>query len=62
MKTYDVEVYRDGKWWMVRIPELDGLTQAYSEDEVDLMAREFIAVTTDVEIDEVGVRVHPVTN
>jgi hypothetical protein len=26
MHTYDVEVYRDGRWWMIRIPELDGLT------------------------------------
>lgn len=28
--TYNAEVTRDGKWWMVAIPELDGLTQAQS--------------------------------
>jgi hypothetical protein len=27
MQTYESEVYRDGRWWMFRIPELDGLTQ-----------------------------------
>jgi hypothetical protein len=24
MHTYGVEVYRDGRWFMIRIPELDG--------------------------------------
>lgn len=27
MHTYEIEVYRDGRCWMIRIPELDGLTQ-----------------------------------
>ena len=27
MQTYEIEVYRDGRWWMIRISELDGLTQ-----------------------------------
>jgi hypothetical protein len=27
MHTYNVGVYRDGRWWMIRILELDGLTQ-----------------------------------
>ena len=57
VKNYDVEVYRDGPWWMVRIPALGGLTQARSEDEIALMAREYVAVTTNVELTEVAVRV-----
>lgn len=28
MHTYEVEVNRDGRWYMIHIPELDGLTQA----------------------------------
>jgi hypothetical protein len=28
MHTYEISIYRDGRWWMIRIPELDGLTQA----------------------------------
>ena len=27
MHTYEISIYRDGRWWMIRIPELDGLTQ-----------------------------------
>ncbi|MDR6972671.1 hypothetical protein [Leifsonia shinshuensis] len=43
---YEVSVTRDGGWWMVHIPELGGLTQARSVDEVPLMAAEYVAVTT----------------
>ena len=57
MKTYEVTVERDGRWWMVAIPELDGLTQARRLDEVEQMAREYIAVTTDVPLSRVAVRV-----
>lgn len=34
MHTYEIEVYRDGRWHMIRIPELDGLTQARHPDEI----------------------------
>ncbi|WP_223691089.1 hypothetical protein [Leifsonia poae] len=63
MKKYTVSVTRDGKWWMVAIPELDGLTQARRLAEVPEMAREYIAANTnspiesfdiDVEFDTVG--------
>jgi hypothetical protein len=27
MQTYGIEVYREGRWWMIYVPELDGLTQ-----------------------------------
>jgi hypothetical protein len=55
MKSYRVEVTRDGKWWMVSIPELDGLTQARRLGEVELMAREYIAVTTGTPLSDVTV-------
>lgn len=56
MHVYKVDVTRDGKWWMIAIPELDGyvtpdgsvnvggLTQACSRDEVEAMAREYISL------------------
>jgi len=28
MKTYNVTVTREGKWWMIDVPAIDGLTQA----------------------------------
>jgi hypothetical protein len=57
MKTYDALVSRDGRWWMIEIPELDGLTQARRLDQVEKMAREYIAVTLDVPMSQVAVSV-----
>lgn len=58
MKLYRATVYREGRWWMVSIPQLDGLTQARRLSEAELMAREYIAVTLDVPIKDVAVDVH----
>jgi len=57
MTTYEVAVTREGRWWMVEIPGLDGLTQARRLDEVEKMAREYIAVTQDVPISQVAVTI-----
>ena len=53
MLTYDIEVTRDGKWWIIHIPVLDGLTQARFPGEIEDMARDYIAVTTDTPIEEI---------
>jgi hypothetical protein len=50
---YDVEVTRDGRWWMIAIPAVDGLTQARRLDEVNDMARSYIAIQTDVALSTV---------
>ena len=42
---------------MVAVPELGGLTQARRLDEVERMAREYIAVSTDVPLSKVAVEV-----
>lgn len=55
---YLVEVYRDGPWWMVAVPAIDGLTQARDRTEVELMARELIALETNVEPNDVSIEVH----
>jgi predicted XRE-type DNA-binding protein len=57
MKSYDVTVTREGRWWMIEIPELDGLTQARRLDEVEKMAREYVAVTLDVPLSRVAVSI-----
>lgn len=57
MKTYEVTVSREDRWWMVAVPELGGVTQARRLDEVEQMAREFIAVSTDVPLSKVAVEV-----
>ncbi len=56
-KTYAATVTREGRWWMVAIPEIDGLTQARRIDEAELMARELIAVSLGVALEEVAVTV-----
>lgn len=54
---YQAEVRREGKWWLVEVPAIDGLTQARRLSEAQLMARELIAVTRGVPLSEVDVEV-----
>lgn len=56
-REYKIEIERDGRWWMVHIPELDGLTQARRINEAELMAREWIAVSTGTPIKEITVHI-----
>lgn len=58
---HKIEVERDGRWWMVRIPDLGGLTQARRISEVELMAREWIAVSTGTPINDVSVHIASIT-
>jgi hypothetical protein len=53
---YEYSVQRDGRWWMVHIPELDGVTQARFPGEVELMAREWIAVSQGIPFSDIAVR------
>lgn len=55
MKVYTAMVSREGRWWMISIPELDGVTQARRLSEAKQMAREYIAVTLDLKLSEVAV-------
>ncbi|GEK79051.1 HicB family toxin-antitoxin system [Agrococcus baldri] len=57
MTSYSVEVRREGTWWMVAIPALGGLTQARKLAEASTMAREYISLTTGMEIDDIHVEV-----
>jgi predicted RNase H-like HicB family nuclease len=57
MKTYQLVIYRDGRWWMVSVPEIDGLTQARNLKEAEAMGRDLIAITLDVPIDSFDVEV-----
>jgi hypothetical protein len=57
MTAYRVEVTREGKWWMVSIPELDGLTQARRLEDASAMARDYIAVALDIPTSDVELNV-----
>lgn len=43
---YHVEVKRDGRFWHIRVPEVDRVTQARKYSEVEEMARDLIEVMT----------------
>jgi len=49
VKIYSATAERDGKWWMVSVPEIDGLTQARNLSEAAKMARSLIAITLDTD-------------
>ncbi|BBY45840.1 hypothetical protein A5765_18065 [Mycolicibacterium celeriflavum] len=55
MHEYKIEITRDGRWWMIRIPEIDGLTQARRLNEADTMAREYIALDQGIPFDDIKV-------
>jgi hypothetical protein len=57
MTRYTATVTREGKWWMVRIPQIDGLTQARRLSEAELMARELVALREGIALGEVEVEV-----
>ena len=60
-REHKIHVERDGRWWIVHIPEYDGLTQARRLSEAELMAREWIAVTTDKPIKDITACVDRIT-
>jgi hypothetical protein len=57
MHEYKIEITREGRWWMVRIPEIDGLTQARRLAEAPMMAREYIALDRGIPLREINVEV-----
>lgn len=70
MTTYRVNVYREDRWWMIDVPELDGhrhadgsvniggLTQARHYNEIESQARDFICTVVDVAPSAVDLDVH----
>lgn len=55
MTAHKASAVRDSKWWMVSIPEINGLTQARRLSEATDMAREYIAASQGVPLDTVSV-------
>jgi DNA-directed RNA polymerase specialized sigma54-like protein len=57
VRTYTATVTREGKWWMISVREIDGLTQARRLSEVEEMARELVAVSTGSKLSDVAVEI-----
>jgi predicted RNase H-like HicB family nuclease len=47
-KKYNATATREGKWWIVHVPEIDQVTQGRSIKEAEYMARDLIAAYEDV--------------
>ena len=56
-QCFDIEVTRDTDGWLIRIPEVDGVTRATRRAAVELAARECIAIRTGIPIGYVAVYV-----
>jgi hypothetical protein len=54
-ERYDVTVRRDGRFWYVDIPVLDGATQARNLSEIDEMAKDYIAEVTGARADQLEI-------
>lgn len=57
-RTWRAEVSREDGWWMIRIPELDLITQAANWAEVEYMGRGVIAADQDLDMSAVAVDIH----
>jgi hypothetical protein len=57
MPDYKVEITREGRWWMVHIPDIGGLTQVRRLADAPTMAREYIALDRGIPRRDVTVEV-----
>lgn len=56
-QCFDIDVSSDVRGWLIRIPEIDGVTHASRSAAVELVARECIAARTGIPIGYIAVRV-----
>lgn len=48
-RTWQARAQFEHGWWIITVPELDHVTQAHTMGDVDMMARDLIAVATDAD-------------
>ncbi|MEE2524526.1 hypothetical protein [Pseudarthrobacter sp. J47] len=56
-RTLEATAYKEGKWWMVSIPEIDALSQCKAIDQVPEQAASLAAIVLDVPEDTVNINV-----
>jgi len=54
-QCFDIEVARENNGWLIRIPEIAGVTRARHRATVELAAREYIATRTGIPIGYVAI-------
>lgn len=58
VRTYRVDVERDGRFWLIHVPAVERWTQARNVREIEPMARDLIAIMDEVAPDSFEVDVH----
>lgn len=58
VKTYHAEVSRDGKFWLIRIAEIDRSTQAIRYRDIPTMAGDLIEIMTGLGTEEYDLHIH----
>lgn len=56
MKTYNANATREGRWWVVDVPDI-GVTQGRTTREAERMAADLIAIMLDIPVEQVSVNV-----
>lgn len=56
-RVIDATATREGKWWIITIPELDTVTQARTVSEIQEMADDLAAVWLDTDPETIDVHV-----
>jgi hypothetical protein len=54
-QCFDIEVTRETNGWLVRIPEIGGVTRASRRSTVEVAAREYIATRTGIPIGYIAI-------
>lgn len=62
MRTYHAKVTRDGKFWLIRVPEINRSTQALRYEDVPAMASDLIQIMTGLTSDDYDLHIHGSTN
>ena len=57
VREFDAVATREGKWWIITVPELDAVTQARNVREIDDMAGGLISAILDIDEDLIHVSV-----
>ena len=56
-KVYEATAKREGKWWLITVPELDAVTQARHVREIEEMAAGLVMALLDLDEGEAKVNV-----
>lgn len=56
-RTFEATATREGRWWIITVPELDAVTQARNVRDIDDMATGLVVALLDLDETEVDVNV-----